>query len=302
MPPKKATPADAAAAAAAAAAPEAREGRSRTQADADLEAAQAETAAVEQKLAELNRRYEENTMRLTTVRRLEDQLIPLEDQRKRISARFKKALLPDGGATSSTAAAAAAAAASQATSAPADGCATATAQKALKELVAASAETVLRILGETFRAPAPAQPKKDEAAAAAAAAGGGAPADEESAAEEFVCPVGVSAEAFNRVVELRQGRLTNDEELESVRRQLHTLRDEAARERAEGIGKPLIRRTEKVLGARREEEKAAAHRVQQEEDEWNRAKEEEEWKRQLRAQVEGDASAAAGGGAPKGKK
>ena len=227
-----------------------KEGRPRSQADTDLEHAQEELRSSEGKLAELTRRYEENTQRLLQVRRLEEQAAPLEDNKRKIIARFKR-VLHEGG-----------------TPAPADSCGNAVSQRALKDLLAETAEVLLRILSDTFRA------------------AGGKSADE----EEFKCPLGLSQDTFAKVLDLRASRLLNDEELDVLKQQLSGIRDEVNKAKAEGIGKPLIRRTEKLVHSRKEEERVLAHKVQQEDDEWNKAKEEEEWQKQLRAQVEGDSA------------
>eukprot|EP01059_Diplonema_ambulator_P003030 TRINITY_DN12679_c1_g3_i1.p1 TRINITY_DN12679_c1_g3~~TRINITY_DN12679_c1_g3_i1.p1 ORF type:complete len:256 (+),score=112.60 TRINITY_DN12679_c1_g3_i1:38-769(+) len=221
------------------------ENRPKSQSDSELERAQEEVKSVEGKLAEIIKRVEENTAKAAKIKKLEEQLVPLEENRKKVTSRFKRVLSerPESAGSNHT---------------PAP---IISGSKDYKDLVATTSETVMRILSATFKQP-PEPP------------------------DDFKCPLGLSQDIFFKVLELRQQRITRDEEIDAIKETITPLREEVLKGKQDGVGKALIKRTEKVLQARREEEKEAQKKVDKEDEEWNKAKEEEEWQKQLRAQVE----------------
>eukprot|EP01064_Diplonema_japonicum_P010598 TRINITY_DN17838_c0_g1_i1.p1 TRINITY_DN17838_c0_g1~~TRINITY_DN17838_c0_g1_i1.p1 ORF type:complete len:249 (+),score=65.14 TRINITY_DN17838_c0_g1_i1:611-1357(+) len=227
--------------------------RPRSQADADLEAAKEETRALEVKLEELCKRVEDCALKASKIRKLEEQLTPLEDSRKKVSARFKKILSDRPESANSS-----------------GGLPHTPDSREYRELLGNASEVIMKILTSAF--------KHNRAAS-----------EDDNTAPELKCPLGISPETHNKVLELRLQRIGLEEEIESIKEIMMPLKEQIMKEKAEGIGKPLIKRTEKVLQARKEEEREALKRVTQEDDEWHKAKEEEEWQRQLRAQVEDSA-------------
>ncbi|KAJ9461864.1 hypothetical protein DIPPA_22621 [Diplonema papillatum] len=300
--------------------PPAADRRPRSAADDALESAQSEVAASEEKLGSVAKRHEANVARAACLKRLEEQVGPVEENRKKVAARFKKILSdrPTSGTAPGTPTAAPngtlpaappsplAAGLEQDSDKPAS--------NSYRQLVADCNDVLLRILADTFRAPRTKRELDEKAAAEEPAAAALVPppalkgvpkvdtdhsaatprleGDGGAASDEFKLPLGVSSDVFARVLELRQARLAYEDEAESLKGQIDVLRGELAAEKAEGVGKALIKRLEKILHARREEEKEALRRVAAEDAQFQKALEEELWQKHVRAQAEDAANQA----------